>query len=307
MANARLIVFDVDRGSCAFLRTPANYGIMIDCGRSTAFSPVHYLLANELNTTIRFLGCALTWLIVSHPHDDHIEDIDSILALCRPAIITGQQYAWPLVKVGGRRSDYANLDKYADWFDQRGPATFLPQFGLDVYRFGLTPAEAIRLDPAKFVNNSSIAVVVTIPAGAAPHKILFGGDIEAAGWDLLLRRAEVRDAVAGVTVYVASHHGHSSGFSQPLFDAMGVPAVNLVSTRAGDESVEGRYSDSAHATGLYRPADSNPRRMFSTRVDGSLFLEFPFDDGARLHRRYLGSNVPLYAALLGSDFGRRSR
>jgi beta-lactamase superfamily II metal-dependent hydrolase len=52
---------------------------MIDCGRTTNFSPVKWLVENEMHTLVRWNGFALFHFIVTHSHDDHVEDIDNIV------------------------------------------------------------------------------------------------------------------------------------------------------------------------------------------------------------------------------------
>src|ERR1700692_1088131 len=110
---ARVIIFDVDHGSCAFMKSPTGCSLMIDCGRTDGFSPVAYISDHELDGTPVFSGYRLTQLLITHPHDDHIEDIESISSELSPYILQRQQYSWDEVKAA--ESHYENLDHYSAW------------------------------------------------------------------------------------------------------------------------------------------------------------------------------------------------
>lgn len=139
--------------------------------------------------------------------------------------------------------------------------------------YGLTPFEAESLNSSKMVNNSSRQVIVS----HGGFKIVFSGDVEADGWGALLQNIGFRSALSGTNVFVASHHGHSSGYSKEIFNAMGKPDVVVVSAESGDPHVDGGYSDSKNVKGiLYR--DFGVRYMLSTRNDGSMVIDVS-DDG----------------------------
>jgi competence protein ComEC len=270
MTKVRIIVFDVQQGFCAFLKSPTNHTLLIDCGRGDEFSPAIYVANNELEDSIGYGGKKLTWMTITHPHDDHIEDISKIEAFCPPGIISRQVYNWKEVKDGD--GDYENLDEYEKFQSTYyQPVLCFPDFGLKVEQFALTPADAKKLNETKFVNNSSIVTIVAYQGSQYSVKFLFGGDIEEDGWQQLLKREDFKSAVKGVDVYVTSHHGHTSGFSKDLFDLMGTPIVNIVSAHRKDGSVDARYSTEAYARGFSRGEET--RRMLSTRNDGSIFFD----------------------------------
>jgi len=269
----RVIVFDVQHGFCAFVKSPTGHTLLIDCGRGELFSPVEYILAHELKDTVSYDGFPLTQLIVSHPHDDHIEDIHRVTTKLQPAILYRQRYDWDEVKQPDVATDeYENLDHYAQW--QRtynAPVVNPPDWGIDIQTFRLTPDEAKEVDEAKFINNSSIVVVVTFKGTRFSEKFVFGGDVEEGAWTALLERQSFKDAVAGADFFVDPHHGHSSGFSAAVLDAMGRPILNIISAHSRDESVDSRYSKEEYALGT--TFNGEKRRMLSTRKDGSIFID----------------------------------
>jgi beta-lactamase superfamily II metal-dependent hydrolase len=267
---ARVIIFDVDHGSCAFVKSPTGCSLMIDCGRKDGFSPVSYVSDHELDGTPVHSGHRLTQLLITHPHDDHIEDIESISSKLPPYILQRQQYYWDEVKAA--ESHYENLDHYRTWqATYNAPVIARPNWGMDVKVFSLTPHEAYALNSNKWINNSGMVVVITIPGTVYSEKFVFGADLEEDGWNALLQNLEFRRAVAGTDFFIVSHHGHSSGFSPTLFAAMGKPFLNLVSVASGDEHVDPAYSSADYAKGA--SVGGVQRYSLTTRWDGSIFVD----------------------------------
>jgi hypothetical protein len=60
MSGLRVIVFDVEEGFCAFVRSPNNYALLIDCGMTEKFSPIEYILTHELEGITERNGRKLT-------------------------------------------------------------------------------------------------------------------------------------------------------------------------------------------------------------------------------------------------------
>jgi beta-lactamase superfamily II metal-dependent hydrolase len=177
----KVVVFDVEHGASAFIRTPTNYGVLIDCGCTGKFSPALYLAEKELPTIVPWDGHALTKLIVTHPHDDHIGDVETVKEKCPPALLLRQKYDWEDVKTA--EADYDNLDTYRDWQNTYNTVPVAwPDWGMTIKSFMLSPDEAKAIDETKYINNSSIVTVASFTGTEHQEKFLFGGDMETAGW-----------------------------------------------------------------------------------------------------------------------------
>ena len=268
----KVTVFNVEHGFCAFMRTPTNHTLLIDCGSTAAFSPPAYLKQHEFSSAAGWGGFKLTDLVITHPHDDHIDDIASLVATCPPAILHRQEYDWEEVKES-ENGLYDNLDDYTEWQETYNttPVQF-PDYGMKIEHFCLTPDEAKEIDEPKFVNNSSIVTVATVVGSQYQEKFLFGGDMETAGWEALLSKYPAFEAaVKEVDFFIVSHHGHTSGFSQELYNVMGKrPILNIVSIHRNDEHIDTRYSSEKYASGTtFGGAD---RRCLTTRSDGSITI-----------------------------------
>lgn len=283
----RVIVFNVEHGACAFIKTPTQQTLLIDCGCTDAFSPPQYLSDYELADAAGHNGHQLTWMTVTHPHDDHIEDIGTVIEKCPPAMIRRQHYSWQDIKAASG-GDYENLDIYSEWQEQYNQPAAHPDFGMDILHFSLTPEQAMELDESKYINNSGIVTVATFKGTSFTEKFLFGADVETAGWETLLERPSFKAAVKGVDFFVAPHHGHSSGFSSELFAATGRPIVNIVSVHHGDENVDSRYSQEAFAKGT--KLGDETRRMVTTRTDGSVFIDVTDEGKYWLRTQHLPEN-----------------
>jgi beta-lactamase superfamily II metal-dependent hydrolase len=271
----KVTVFNVEHGACSFITTPNGHAVMIDAGCTQGFSPIHYLVPRDLKTATKWENRALTELIITHPHEDHINDIETIKQASPPALLLRQRYNWEDVKVS-EDGEYEKLDIYAAWQNTyNGTPVTLPVYGMDIKWFCLTPDEAKKIDEAKFINNSSMVVVATVTGTKGDkftEKFLFGGDVETAGWEALLAKNNgFKEAVKNTDFFIPSHHGHKSGFSQALFDAMGKsPILNIVSIHNNDEHIDEHYKLEGYASGT--KINGETRRQLTTRCDGTITI-----------------------------------
>jgi beta-lactamase superfamily II metal-dependent hydrolase len=301
----RIILFDVEHGFCAFIRTPTGHTLLVDCGKAPNFSPVEYIRKHELAGTVAFNGRQLTKLIITHPHEDHIGDIERLMRDMPPAIIMRQQFNWDYVK--GKLAtpgSYGCLDTYSSWQATYNAPAADPHYGVKIEVFHLTPneAQAISNSSNSTVNNSSLVVVVSFIGTQYRSKYLFAGDMEEAGWSELLKRPSFRTAVGETNFYFAAHHGHTSGFSTELFAAIGKPLLNLVSVTSCDESHDDRYSSDDFSLGY--PVEGETRKMLSTRCDGAICIDVDATGLPTVRTRHLPENLvksnnSLLAGLLG--------
>jgi competence protein ComEC len=284
----RVILFDVDHGFCAFIRTPSGHTILIDCGKGPNFSPTEYLFQNEVCVP-------LTKLVVSHPHDDHIEDFPRISSRLFPTMLSAQSLNWNLIKAeGGPSASHKSLDAYVAGKDAKFTGGWVPDpdYGMSMKWFAVEPNRAQQISGSinSAVNNCSIVTVASFTGAKYTVKFLFGGDMEEEGWnELLATRSDFRTAISGMCFNFVSHHGHSSGFSTKLCEAMGKPLLNIISVRHNDESRDGRYSQEDFALGWN--VGGEKRRMLSTTCDGSIFIDVDSDGMPSVHTQHLPDNL----------------
>jgi len=280
-----LWVFDVGRGLCVAIRTPNNHLVVIDCGCSEDFSPILALAQYSKFWTGRE-GFALTELIITHPHTDHIADIATVSRLLPPAfILRRQDLDWRRLTSNATPSEA--LGHYAQKYLAPNYPPPLPYTtpsvwgdGMSLWTYCLHEATASKLSKtdSAYVNNTSIVTVIKYRA----YTIVVHGDIEAEGLDALLaqepgliglvaaNRGVFGQLVAGVDFLITPHHGHASGFSNAWFRLTGPTRIcNIVSERRlgpGEDpkqaEIDSRYSDAKYSLGV----NAEQRRMVSTKT-----------------------------------------
>lgn len=75
-------IYNVGRGLSVFIRLPHNVGIIYDLGRSDDFSPTDFFskkIIPHLGKYEEYNNNKIAQCIISHPHADHIQEIDTIL------------------------------------------------------------------------------------------------------------------------------------------------------------------------------------------------------------------------------------
>jgi competence protein ComEC len=174
---------------------------------------------------------------------------------------------------------------------------------VDIQVFNLRPAAAYALNQNNWVNNSGMVAVVTITGTQFTEKFVFGADIETDGWTELLKNPAFKAAVKGADFYIASHHGHSSGFSTELYDAMGKPILNLISVTSGDEHADARYSSEEYAIGT--KIDGEKRYSLTTRTDGSIIIDVNAEGRFLVITKALADNEGALAEAVKAFFAKR--
>lgn len=268
----KVIIFNVERGFCAFVRSPNGYALLIDCGSSANFSPIEYILDNEIKYVKEFKGHKLAHFVCSHPHDDHISDIERLRKQLKPKIMTGWRFdQWDDIKdpEEKRQDAYKNLDSYSEVRDTyTAPVETYPDWGMMINTdLGLKPSESKKVNPDRlaWVNNSSIIVVLNYKG----YKFFFPGDLMKDGWETLLKRESFQNALRDTRFLIASHHGHSSAYTSEIFKVC-KPWVNIVSEKSGEE-IDPAYSSKENASGV--KLGDEVRRMLTTRKEGSIVIQ----------------------------------
>ena len=120
--------------------------------------------------------------------------------------------------------------------------------------------------PADFQdpNNLSLVTFLETPKG----NFLIPGDIEKPAWLKLLQNQAFRDRLMKVSVFIASHHGRTSGYCGEVFDYCS-PAVIIFSDGPKQYATQEETDTYAtHASGV--KFNGRTRRVLTTRSDGSI-------------------------------------
>lgn len=275
MKRLECIIFNVEHGFCAFIKSPNDYGLMIDCGGRENFSPIKWVRANYNygNGNIQYhQGRRIAEMIITHLHTDHFSDIGSFVRReDRPKIllrdketlkfidekITEEKVGSPqrdiLEKFRRFQADYTlDVEKQVDWgfdFFKRGQISF-------------RAAEGINKNRDKIINNRSFLIGIEY----AGNKILFPGDIETEGWEKSFEYENLKKILADTNFFITSHHGRQSGCNTSMLNYTGIPFIYIVSARAKDDGTYySFYSKPENSTGYKVSGDREESRVISTK------------------------------------------
>ena len=274
------VFWDVQHGSAAFISTPAKKNIAVDLGMGSyknsdrTFSPLLHL-KNKRNIN------SLDAVIITHPHRDHLGDINNFYELTpfcidRPSHLTHQE-----IISGNPKADDQILEKYFEIdlrYNHPTPDKINPlkrdnNGGADIQVFYPRDCATSNL------NNHSIVTVISY----AGSKLLIPGDNEEASWNELFKIENFLSSIKNVDILVAPHHGRKAGFSSALFEHMGQPYLTIISDGPeGETSATKLYSDKIKGFAVHkRSGGMEERKCLTTRNDGVIVMKFSADSGKR--------------------------
>lgn len=271
-------IFDVDHGACALVTTPERQNILMDCGSSTgtlltSWNPGQMLTARNIHHVGE--------LVVSHADEDHVSGLKSIVdanigigwiqtnPTLSPQIIRSLKpdTPGPAVSLLLQKMVEQQIGQNRTLL---GGASYKPNYTIEKseYYCVYSPTSTIR-----DINNLSL-VTFLFQGGL---RIIFSGDLEEAGWRLLLTNKNFCSCLSRVNVFVASHHGRRNGFYANVFQYC-KPDVIVFS----DSSI---VHETQQTAGLYHPyasgvmfADNNKRHVLTTRNNGGIVFEATGDN-----------------------------
>ena len=278
-SQVEMVFWDVQHGHATYIKTPNNKHIVIDLGigdysgRNTSFSPLLHLKNN-------YGVQQLDYVIITHPHLDHIDDILNFDALKpkvlhRPKQITNAEVMQEENDViTFRNQDKPKFEKYCDINDRYnqpiGGGTDDPDnpdnFGaMKILSFTPTTCSHDNF------NNHSIVTVVEY----AGIKVVIPGDNEACSFEELMKRDTFKTAVKDADILLAPHHGRENGYNNDFVNLVN-PRLTVVSDgRICDTSANGRYSQKSRGWTVFKGnGTSSERKCLTTNSDGEIYVSF---------------------------------
>ncbi len=257
MLKLEVAILAVSHGDFVYAVTPTGENLVIDVGTGEVIPSIFLKKIREISE-----------LQISHPHVDHFGDI---IDISKKTIKSFR--CPPLVKfdddvIGPKKTDHAKIAALRE-LERR------IQTDDDAVRAGRGFSHTVYFadniddkDP-----NTASAVTILVYKGV---KLLFGGDLPASGWENLLKKSDFLSAVAGTNVFKVPSHGHPDGCCQALFDLKEFkPLLCILSDMsAQDEGRRPVATDwySKRASGCRIVGYEGPRKVLSTRSDGSIFI-----------------------------------
>lgn len=283
MDKVSVVFWDVQHGNAVYIRTPNNRHIVIDLGTGSygennlEFSPLLYL-KNHPKSEWRVTQ--LDYVIVTHPHLDHIDDILNFDKLSpkifkRPKHLTKEE----IMKKDVREEDKPKFEKYFE-INERYTYPVSPENdtsnpdnygGLMIKGFSPTKCSTSN------INNRSIIEVISF----AGKKIFFTGDNEECSFNELLESPDFRETIKNADILLATHHGRKNGFHSEFVNLVNPKLTVISDGRFCDTSATDRYSQKSRGMIVQkRNGDKEKRYCVTTRNDGVIVVEFGYYDGS---------------------------
>lgn len=241
MGKAKIVFWDVQHGHATYIRTPNNRHIVIDLGigdysgQNLRFSP---LLQLKTKNQIK----QLDYVIVAHPHLDHIDDILNLSGLSPKVFHRLEHITDEELLIKSRNNDLPKFQEYCylnsiyplqNLVHQSDKITVPKNWG--GMKFQLFSTSNRRIGD---FNNHSIVTVLRY----AGIKVVIPGDNEICSLRELMNLSTFKRAVKNADILLAPHHGRASGY-YPAFVELVNPSLTIVSDGSVcDTSASHRYS-----------------------------------------------------------------
>ena len=260
--SLEILIFDVNHGNAIHVRTPNDKDVLIDCGsnNSNDFSPSEYI--KKQNRTI---DC----LIVSHPHCDHISDIEHFVEYHHPSILYRPEMSLSQILDANQKSCEDTVRAYFEYQkpyttpldEENNPKNGTFGGGASFINFGSNDVDESNL------NNLSLVTFLSY----LNFIILFPGDIEEKRWKQLLDDNKFIDLLKKTDILVASHHGRDSGYCGEIFNYF-TPYLTIISDgRFSETSATSKYSEKSKGWKVWKSnGEGITRKVLSTRNDGHI-------------------------------------
>lgn len=283
--KVEMVFWDVQHGHATYIKSPNGKHIVVDLGigswddNNKAFSPLLHL-KNSYGVK------QLNYVIITHPHLDHIDDILNFDALNpkvfhRPKQITNAEVMQEEEKVKTiRNQDKPKFEKYCEINDrynqpvqENDPDSTKPENygGLSIKIF--SPKSC---DHANF-NNHSIIVVFEF----AGIKVVVPGDNEKCSFEELMKNEDFKTAIKDSDILLAPHHGRESGYYNDFVSLVN-PRLTVVSDgRFCETSANQRYSQKSRGWKVHKSNGTfEDRKCLTTNSDGEVFVSFGYDSSS---------------------------
>ena len=254
-------VYDVGHGFCASLIADNGSLVMFDCGHNSAplFRPSIHLHSQGYNIIHR--------LFITNYDQDHISDIENIWQyfnvqiLHRNSSLSAADLRRLKKESGEITPQMESLLAHITYSFTGRPPAFPPPL-LDIAWSCFHVTYPLLMD----TNNLSLVTVLRCKNTV----FLIPGDVEKAGWQVLVQDPTFVSWLPQIDVFIASHHGRENGFYAPLFDVLGCRPNCFVFSdseiRHATQEMTRIYAQ--RASGIQFGGQT--RYVLSTRNDGTL-------------------------------------
>ncbi len=260
----KLKFLDIGLGTSTFIKTDNDLNIIFDCGQNSETGKNAF---DELN------GETLNYLILTHPHKDHIEAIISENYTKPEQMTKNNSIPKNLIdkQINNANNDYDKkiFRKYKElneeYIHNVNPSISYinPDNNGNVKMIFFIPSHIVSDE----LNDYSIATYLSYEG----YKILLMGDNTLNNIDELLDDEKFKAKIKNVDILLAPHHGRESCYSQELMNHVN-PKITIISDKPEDnnESASSKYSHYSRGMLIIKNGKTEFRSCITTRNDGNI-------------------------------------
>ena len=262
----KLRFFDIGHGSSVLIETE-KVNMLFDLGMSEGKNPLDYVNGD------------LNFLIISHPHLDHISGLAEMGSRTPNTLLRNKSIPKKLIEESRDSSDNPNAVKAFNKYlkldkDYNSPTPHESSIKNPDYNGGVT---FINFSPSHDVddlNYYSLSVFMEYEG----VKVLLMGDNTPSNIDELLDNENFKKLTDGIDIFLAPHHGRDSCYSLDLMKHI-KPKITIISDKSDDtdNSAIDKYRANTKGKIVFVNGELKLRKCLTTRNDGDIFVKI--EDG----------------------------
>jgi len=278
--EVKMIFWDVQHGHSTYIKTPNGRHIVIDLGtgkysdKNLTFSPLQYLRDN----------CGvqqLDYVIITHPHLDHIDDILNFDSVKPKVLQRPSQLANDEIMQNVQDKDLPKFRKYCEINNRYSSAITedSPDNPNNPNNWGGLIIKTFYSDNCSHDNFNNHSIITVIEY--AGIKIVIPGDNEKQSFEELLNSDSFKQAIKDSDILLAPHHGRDSGYYLDFINLVN-PRLTVVSDgNFCDTSANSRYTAKSRGWTVHkRNGTSQDRKCLTTNSDGTVFITFGYENNS---------------------------
>lgn len=253
----KFTVHNVGHGGCVSFIHNNGKVMLWDCGHQENYRPSSFLPEMGIRE--------IQYFFVTNYDEDHISDLPDLRSSVRlKSMYRNKSISADVLRAlklqGGPIS--SAMDSMIDMISTYtgGPLNPVPDFS--GARFGTFHNNYGN----EFADTNNISLVTFFECGGV--KFIIPGDLEKKGWLSLLSRQDFVNELAGVNVFIASHHGRESGYCKEVFGICKPDVIVFSDSEIKHATQEVTQQYAQHANGIQ--FNNETRYVLTTRNDGSL-------------------------------------
>ncbi len=269
--------YDVEHGNCTHIITPNGKHFLVDIGTKSNSSICRYLKSTYFRDQGR-----IDYLIITHPHIDHIKDLENLYTYnIKPRTLRRPSAAFPLQEVDTDTDAQRALKRKANEMSEEynSKVTVDPDLpenngGVEISFFDPNVVGREKSD----LNNYSCVMILEY----AGFKTVLTGDNPSTKLIEMLRQNEFRQSITKATVLLAPHHGRDTDYCDEFVEAVN-PGLTIISDKSiqYDTQADSAQIYSTHTRGV--EWNGKHRKIFTTRSDGTITFLFKDDGNWSIH------------------------